>query len=66
MPNAQQAAPDSELKQAVDRVARFESQLTERIDKDGQTILAKLIVNAERMQGKAGGGTGAGWESGCA
>ena len=28
-PTAQQAVPDSELKRAVDRVARFESQLTE-------------------------------------
>ena len=42
-PNEQQMAPDSELKRAVDRVARYESQLTERLDEDEQTILTKLI-----------------------
>ena len=42
-PGAQQMAPNSELKRATDRVTRFESQLTERLDEDGQTILAKLI-----------------------
>ena len=42
-PGAQQMAPNSELKRATDRVARFESQLTERLDEDGQTILSKLI-----------------------
>ena len=42
-PGAQQMVIGSELKRAVDRVARFESQLTERLDEDGQTILAKLI-----------------------
>ena len=40
-PGKQQIVPDSELKRATDRVARFESQLTERLDEDGQTILAK-------------------------
>ena len=43
-PGVQQIAPNSELKRAVDRVARFESQLTDRLDEAGQTILAKLIV----------------------
>ena len=42
-PGTQQIAPNSELKRATDRVARFESQLTERLDKDGQAILAKLL-----------------------
>ena len=28
-PNEQQMAPDSELKRAIDRVARYESQLKE-------------------------------------
>ena len=36
-------APDSELKKAVDRVTRYESQLTERLSEDEQTILTKLI-----------------------
>ena len=35
--------PDSELKKAVDRVTRYESQLTERLGEDEQTILTKLI-----------------------
>ena len=54
-PGAQQMAPNSELKRAVDRVTRFESQLTELLGED-----------AERVQEKAGNSTGTGWESGCA
>ena len=42
-PNTQDMAPDSELKRAVDRVARYESQLTEQLDEAGQTILTKLV-----------------------
>ena len=42
-PGAQQIAPNSELKRATDRVARFESQLTEWLDEIGQSILAKLL-----------------------
>ena len=34
-PGTQQITPNSELKKATDRVARFESQLTERLDEDG-------------------------------
>ena len=49
-PGAQQMAPNSELKRAVDRVARFESQLTERLDEDGQTILAKLIESRDEVE----------------
>ena len=48
-PGAQQIAPDSELKRATDRVARFEGQLTERLDEDGQTILAKLIESQHEI-----------------
>ena len=48
-PGAQQITPDSELKRATDRVTRFESQLTERLDKDGQTILAKLIESQHEI-----------------
>ena len=40
----------SELKRAVDRVARFESQLTERLDEDGQTILTKLIESKDEVE----------------
>ena len=42
-PNTQDMVPDSELKRAVDRVARYESQLTEQLDETGQTLLTKLI-----------------------
>ena len=49
-PGAQQMAPNSELKRAVDRIARFESQLTERLDEDGQTILAKLIESRDEVE----------------
>ena len=49
-PGTQQIAPNSELKRAVDRVARFEGQLTERLDGDGQTILAKLIESKDEVE----------------
>ena len=42
-PSERQMAPDSELKRAVDRVAHYESQLTELLDETGQTILTKLV-----------------------
>ena len=42
-PNEQKMAPDSELKKALDRVVRYENQLTELLDEDGQTILTRLI-----------------------
>ena len=48
-PGAQQMAPNSELKRAADRVARFESQLIERLDKDGQTILTKLVESQHEI-----------------
>ena len=49
-PGVQQIAPNSELKRAVDRVARFESQLTERLDEDGKAILAKLIESKDEAE----------------
>ena len=48
-PGEQQMTPNSELKKAVDHVARFEGQLTERLDEDGQTILAKLIESQHEI-----------------
>ena len=45
----QQMVPNSELKRATDRVTRFEGQLTERLDKDGQEILAKLIESQHEI-----------------
>ena len=41
-PNEQKIAPGSELKKALDRVVRYENQLTELLDEDGQTILTKI------------------------
>ena len=49
-PGTQQIAPNSELKRATDRVARFERQLTERLDEDGQTVLAKLIESKDEIE----------------
>ena len=49
-PGTQQIAPNSELKRAVDRVARFEGQLTERLDETGQSILAKLIESEDEIE----------------
>ena len=50
IPGKQQIAPDSELKRAADRVARFESQLTEQLDDAGQTILAKLTESRDEIE----------------
>ena len=49
-PGVQQIVPNSELKRATDRVARFEGQLTERLDEDGQAILAKLIESKDEIE----------------
>ena len=49
-PSARQITPNSELKRATDRVARFEGQLTERLDEDGQVILAKLIESRDEIE----------------
>ena len=48
-PNTQDMAPNSELKRATDRVARFEKQLTEQLDKAGQAILEKLIESQHEI-----------------
>ena len=42
-PNEQLMAPDSELKRATDRVARYESQLKEQLEENERAILEKLI-----------------------
>ena len=49
-PGVQQIAPNSELKRATDRVARFESQLTERLGEAERTILAKLIESQDEVE----------------
>ena len=49
-PNEQKMAPGLELKKAVDRVTRCESQLTERLDEDAQTILTKLIRSQHEIE----------------
>ena len=48
-PGDQDIAPNSELKRATDRVARFENQLTEQLDEAGQTVLAKLIESQHEI-----------------
>ena len=48
-PNAQDMAPNSELKRATDRVTRFENQLTERLDEAGQAVLTKLIESQQEI-----------------
>ena len=48
-PNAQDMAPNSELKRATDRVARFENQLTEQLDEAGQAVLARLIESQQEI-----------------
>ena len=47
-PNTQDMAPNSELKRATDRVARFEKQLTEQLDEAGQTVLLLPKNNLEK------------------
>ena len=46
-PGAQEIVPNSELKRATDRVTRFEDQLMERLDEDGQALLAKLLESQD-------------------
>ena len=48
-PNAQDMVPNSELKRATDRMARFEKQLTEQLDETGQAVLAKLIQSQHEI-----------------
>ncbi len=47
--NTQNMAPNSELKRATDRVARFENQLTEQLDEAGQAVLSKLIESQQEI-----------------
>ena len=42
-PCDQQMAPDSEMKRAVDRVAKYENQLIEQLEETEQETLTKLI-----------------------
>ena len=48
-PNEQDTTAGSELKRAVDRVARYESQLTEQLGEAEQTILTKLISSQHEI-----------------
>ena len=48
-PNTQDMTPNSELKRAADRVARFENQLTEQLDEAGQAVLEKLIESQHEI-----------------
>ena len=48
-PNAQDMAPNSELKRATDRVTRFENQLAAQLDEAGQAVLAKLIESQQEI-----------------
>lgn len=48
-PNTQDMVPNSELKRAADRVARFENQLTGQLDEAGQMLLAKLIESQHEI-----------------
>ena len=48
-PNEQDMTTGSELKRAVDRVARYESQLTEQLGETEQTILTKLISSQHEI-----------------
>jgi hypothetical protein len=48
-PNTQDMAPNSELKRATDRVARFEKQLTQQLDEAAQAVLAKLIESQQEI-----------------
>ena len=41
-PCSQQMIPGSEMKRAVDRVAKYEEQLTELLDEESQRILERL------------------------
>ena len=48
-PNEQQMAPDSELKRATDRVARYESPLKEQLKENERAILEKLIQSQHEI-----------------
>ena len=48
-PCEQQMIPGSELKRAVDRVAKYENQLMEQIGETEQETLAKLICSQHEI-----------------
>lgn len=48
-PNEQMMVPDSELKRAAERVARYESQLTEQLEESEKSILEKLIQSQHEI-----------------
>lgn len=50
-PSDRDVAAGSELKRAVDRVARCEQQLTERLDEAGQAILNELVSSGRHHSG---------------
>ena len=49
IPNEQQMTPGSELKRAVDRVAKYENQLTEQLEEIDQETLTKLIQSQHEI-----------------
>ena len=48
-PNEQDMNPNSELKRAIDRVARYENQLIGQLDEAEQMLLAKLIESQHEI-----------------
>lgn len=48
-PNEQLMTPDSELKQAAERVARYENQLTDQLEENEKAILKKLIQSQHEI-----------------
>ena len=48
-PCDQQMAPDSEMKQAVDRVSKCEEQLTELLNEEGRHILTRLTRSQQEI-----------------
>ena len=61
-PGVQQMAPNSELRRATDRVARFESQLTEQLDEDGKRSLQNSLSRGMRSKASRRGKTSS-WAS---
>ena len=51
IPNEQQMTPGSELKRAVDRVAKYEKQLMEQLEETEQETLTKLIRSQHEING---------------
>ena len=51
IPNEQQMTPGSELKRAVDRVAKYEKQLMEQLEEIDQETLTKLIRSQHEING---------------